>query len=449
MAGAGHWVSLREIDWVPSMKQVTSGLALIASLVGFGAQCAVVRPQAVLYIDTDAVVPHQQQPRFRTTEPGMVTRARIMFLDEQFRLCSECSRDYVLTSNTLWPLSVGIAASHSSRYVRVLLIQNARPGPSGEFSPSDPGVVDVVARLRFGDEISRQLITVPFDCVGVGADLNARESCADGHRRVPIRDTQLLSQPPTTVTNTWRASHRVDCQSEPLAGAALEDVPTARVCIPGGVFWMGNSNSEGDGPAYDAIPEHPVAVSPFHMDRFEYTVGRYLRASLGPGERALVDERLRSYYRPTWCNTAKPSPEDLPFNCVPWETAQTLCALEGGRLPTEAEWEWAAQGREEERRFPWGNRQPECGYAPGYLPCRTCPSDQYIEYCVARRLEFTEGGGARWQRYLDHSDPFIHYWQDQTLDGVFAMGSGLEEWTTDRYQFYSEPCWSPPSEDTV
>jgi len=67
----------------------------------------------------------------------------------------------------------------------------------------------------------------------------------------------------------------------------------------------------------------------------------------------------------TWRDTAGTT-EFLPINCVTWYEAFAFCAWDGGRLPTEAEWEYAAKGGSDDRLYAWGN-------TPG-------PSSSYVLY---------------------------------------------------------------------
>jgi hypothetical protein len=60
----------------------------------------------------------------------------------------------------------------------------------------------------------------------------------------------------------------------------------------------------------------------------------------------------------TWTDTVGPN-ENLPMNCVPWYKAFAFCVWDGGRLPTEAEWNYAATGGNEQRKYPWGSTAPD------------------------------------------------------------------------------------------
>jgi len=96
---------------------------------------------------------------------------------------------------------------------------------------------------------------------------------------------------------------------------------------------------------------HVVLTRGFCMDQNEVTVRDYARCV----EAGACKEPWRGDPYSTY-----PSHADEPVNLVSWPKAQTFCAWAGKRLPTEAEWEWAATGPEQSR-YPWGNEpEPSC-----------------------------------------------------------------------------------------
>jgi cysteine-rich repeat protein len=155
----------------------------------------------------------------------------------------------------------------------------------------------------------------------------------------------------------------------------------ASLLVPGGTFYR----------SYDGVDftdqGFPATVSSFALDRYEVTVGRFrafvqagqgTKASppaAGAGAHPLIvasgwdaawtanlladTASLKSAIKcdpgnATWTDTPGAS-ENRPMNCLIWYEAFAFCAWDGGRLPTDAEWNYAAAGGSEQRYYPWSN----------------------------------------------------------------------------------------------
>jgi eukaryotic-like serine/threonine-protein kinase len=134
--------------------------------------------------------------------------------------------------------------------------------------------------------------------------------------------------------------------AEPSATAAAEvTAPPGMVLAPAGNFQMGS-----DEGAADEQPVHGVVLSAFFIDTAEVTNARY-QACVDDGG-CTTPRQSGSFTRGSYFGN--PEFAEFPVVNVTFDQAAAFCAAEGKRLPTEAEWEYAATGGDG-RRFPWGN----------------------------------------------------------------------------------------------
>lgn len=198
-----------------------------------------------------------------------------------------------------------------------------------------------------------------------------------GTYTITLQVTELSGHQQTTQTRA-----QLLIAPQPCAADGASSPCNEQLLVEGGTFLMGSPDSGGFESEY---PQHSVTVDSFWLDQYEVTVGRFRRfvetferSSLSPGMGAhpgVPD----SGWRDTWLATLPETPEEFdfaiaecggtwtatpdanearPISCITWFEALAFCAAEGKRLPTEAEWEYAASGGSEQRIYPWGDEAP-------------------------------------------------------------------------------------------
>ncbi len=213
----------------------------------------------------------------------------------------------------------------------------------------------------------------------------------------------------------------------------IQGCPAGMALIEGATFPMGSA-AEGETPS-DETPVHDVTVASFCLDVAEVTVQEYEECSTCERPSGTVEiEGLTPNARTFWsqfCN--RPEAKDHPRNCVDWAQARAYCAAAGKRLPTEAEWEFAARGKES-RTYPWGP-------AP--------PSGQRLNACGAEcsamlTERFEKIGKGPWPGMHADDDaapstaPAGRHPAGATAAGVLDLAGNVWEWTSSHYCPYGQ-----------
>lgn len=190
--------------------------------------------------------------------------------------------------------------------------------------------------------------------------------------------------------------------------------------IPAGTFQMGSNK----GLRYGEDPIHSVTLNAFLMDTAEVTLSKYYKCVETWNCSPPITSK--SYTRPNYYGNSQY--DSYPVIFIRWDQAVDYCQWAGRRLPTEAEWEYAARGGLEGMEYPWGD---EFDPAKANFCDKNCPSEMADKKVGDR---FTETAPAH--SYLPNSY------------GLYEMAGNVAEWVNDWYGSYTAKSVTNPKGPT-
>ncbi len=268
-----------------------------------------------------------------------------------------------------------------------------------------------------------------------------------------IAKTEEHGQKPHGCCTPSAGHAACDCNAPkdlPLSKEVSAETRARMVRLPGGRFLMGTDTDEGF-PQDGEGPVREVILRPFWIDSTTVTnrlFGQFVEATGYRTEaerfgwsfvfwlhlpkarfKELVEDTVQA--APWWCKVrgaqwnAPEGPgsnllrrEDHPVVHVSWNDAAAYAGWSGQRLPTEAEWEYAARGGLEQKTYPWGdklrpNGKHMCNIWQGEFPNHDTGDDGYAGTCPVQAFPPNGYGlfsmtGNTWEWCADWFSPIFH-----------------------------------------
>ncbi len=238
--------------------------------------------------------------------------------------------------------------------------------------------------------------------------------------------TKTAEAPPTSPPATAAPANQ---RIQTLPGG----IAVPQVLVPAGAFMMGADDEEADS---DEDPVHEVRLDAFWLDAVEVTNGQYAAFAADTGYMTtdeldgigytiagseFDDVRGANWRHPLGPDSDIVGQDNYPVTLVSYDDARAYCAWAGGRLPTEAEWEYAARGPSAPL-YPWGDvfSEQRVNACDRNCPMRWAEDTIDDGYTFAAAVG-TFGGGVSWT-------------------GAEDMAGNVWEWTSDWYapDYYAE-----------